>query len=310
VLVPSPDRDTDRGGASTQADVVAVLQWYARNARDLPWRAADRTAWGVLVSEVMLQQTQVSRVEPAWAAWMDRWPTPTALAAAPVADVLRAWQGMGYPRRALRLHGAASAIVERHNGDVPDTEDELRALPGIGDYTAAAVLAFAFGRSTVVLDTNVRRVQARWLAGQALPPGTAPSRAERAAAADLLPGDGLDPTWSVAVMELGALVCTARSPSCGSCPLQRSCAWWRAGRPPGQPRPGAQRFEGSDRQARGFLLGAVTADGAAPAEDLLDRWVQRHGGATAAAEQAERALSSLLADGLLRRVGDGAIALP
>jgi A/G-specific adenine glycosylase len=310
VLLPSPDRDTDRGGTDTQTDVMRVLQWYAGHARDLPWRAADRSAWAVLVSEVMLQQTQVSRVEPVWRAWMDRWPTPAALAAAPIADVLRAWQGMGYPRRALRLHATAAAIVEHHDGEVPDDEEQLRALPGIGDYTAAAVLAFAHGRSAVVLDTNVRRVLARWLTGAALPRNAAPSRAERSVAADLLPGDGLDPTWSVAVMELGALICTARSPSCAACPLQVSCTWWHAGCPPAEPRVRTQRFEGSDRQARGYLLRAVTAGGAVDAAELVDRWVEQRGNAPAAVEQGERALASLLADGLLRRAGGDLITLP
>ncbi len=228
-----------------------------------------------------------------------------------MADVLRAWQGLGYPRRALRLHAAAAAIVERHDGQVPANAEELLALPGIGDYTAAAVLAFAFGRSTAVLDTNVRRVLARWLAGTALPAAAAPSRAERATAAALLPGDGLGPTWSVAVMELGALVCTARSPSCDRCPLRQSCAWWAADRPPppGQ-RPRQQRFDGSDRQARGFLLRTASSMDAVAESDLLAGWTGQRGGAPAAADQARRALASLLADGLLRRRADGSVSLP
>ena len=161
--------------------VGPVLDWYAGAARDLPWRAPDRTPWGVLVSEVMLQQTPVARVEPAWRAWLERWPTPAALAEAPTGDVLRAWGTLGYPRRALRLVACARAVVDQHGGTLPTTEPELRALPGVGAYTAAAVVAFAHGRRAVVLDTNVRRVLARTLAGQALPANHV-TRAEEARA--------------------------------------------------------------------------------------------------------------------------------
>ncbi|WP_171104471.1 A/G-specific adenine glycosylase, partial [Promicromonospora citrea] len=202
---------------------ATVVDWFEGAARDLPWRAADRTPYGVLVSEVMLQQTPVVRVEPAWHAWMEQWPTPADLAAAPTAEVLRAWGRLGYPRRALRLQECARAVVERHGGVVPGTEEELRALPGIGEYTAAAVVAFAFGRRSVVVDTNVRRVLARTVGGVALP---APSytAAERAQATAVAPESDADAArWAAASMELGALVCTARAPRCGACPVADLC---------------------------------------------------------------------------------------
>ncbi|RMI03391.1 A/G-specific adenine glycosylase, partial [Cellulomonas triticagri] len=206
-----------------------VVAWFDVHARDLPWRAPDRTPWGVLVSEVMLQQTPVVRVEPAWRAWLARWPEPADLAAASPADVLRAWDRLGYPRRALRLQDCARALVERHGGQVPDDEEALLALPGIGSYTAAAVRAFAFGRRSVVLDTNVRRVLARVAEGVALP-APALTVGERRLAEEYVPADDAGAArWAAASMELGALVCTARAPRCGACPVADACAWRRAG---------------------------------------------------------------------------------
>src|SRR3954452_21767937 len=204
---------------------AAVMRWYSLNARDLPWRRADATPWGVLVSEFMLQQTPVARVEPAWRDWTQRWPTPAALAAEPAGEAVRAWGRLGYPRRALRLHAAATAIVERHGGEGPADHDELLAVPGVGAYTAAAVASFAYRRRHVVLDTNVRRVLGRVVRGVELP-GPSVTRAEREAAAALLPDDG--PTaaaWAVATMELGALVCVASAPRCADCPVADLCAW-------------------------------------------------------------------------------------
>ncbi len=189
-----------------------VLDWYARHARELPWRAPDCTPWGVLVSEVMLQQTPVARVLPVWQEWLARWPEPADLAASSPGEAVRAWGRLGYPRRALRLHAAATELTERFGGVVPDDEVTLRQLPGIGEYTAAAVAAFAFGRRAVVLDTNVRRVLARADGGQQWP-AASPTRAERDRAAGLLPRDAATSArWNVALMELGALVCTARRP--------------------------------------------------------------------------------------------------
>lgn len=273
-----------------------VLEWYDVNARDLPWREATASAWSVMVSEFMLQQTPVARVLPAHEQWLRTWPTPASLAAEASGEAVRAWGRLGYPRRALRLHAAAVEIVARHGGEVPSSYDELRALPGVGDYTAAAIATFAFGRRHVVLDTNVRRVLARVLSATELP---APSvtKAERALAASVLPDDeATAATWSVATMELGALVCTAASPRCPACPVAESCAWRAAGHPAYDgPARKVQTYAGTDRQCRGRLLGIVRdAEGAVPRSRLDTAWVP--------ADQRDRALQSLLDDGLLVRV--------
>lgn len=275
-------------------DVDALLDWFDEHARDLPWRAPDRTPWGVLVSEVMLQQTPVSRVEPAWRAWLARWPAPADLAAASPGDAVRAWDRLGYPRRALRLHACAVAVVERHGGAVPDDEAALRALPGVGAYTAAAVRAFAFGRRAVVLDTNVRRVLARHAAGTALPAPT--QTAAEVALADRLtpPDDATAARWSLATMELGALVCTARAPRCGLCPLASSCAWLAAGRPPDQHahRRRTQPWAGTDRQVRGRVMALLReAPEPVPAEAVAAVWPD--------ARQLARCVEALVADGLV-----------
>ncbi len=280
-----------------------VLDWYAVHARNLPWRRAGVTPWGVLVSEVMLQQTPVSRVLPVWARWLARWPSPTALADEAPGEAVRAWGRLGYPRRALRLHAAATTIEQHHGGRVPETPELLRRLPGVGAYTAAAVAAFAFGERVAVLDTNVRRVLARAVQGQALPP-TAPTVSDSRLADTLLPDGGSAPRWSVAVMELGALVCTARAPRCAHCPLAGSCAWHGAGRPPsaGPPRPG-QRWAGTDRQARGRLLAVLrAAPEAVPREALEDAWPEPM--------QRTRALESLVVDGLVEPLAGERYRLP
>jgi A/G-specific adenine glycosylase len=270
-----------------------VLEWYDAHARDLPWRSAAASPWAVLVSELMLQQTPVSRVLPVYDAWMSRWPTPADLAAEPTGEAVRMWGRLGYPRRALRLHAAAAAITEKHGGEVPADLDELRALPGVGDYTAAAVAVFAHGRRHAVLDTNVRRVLTRLVGGSEFPP-TSLTRGERERAAGLLPDD--EPTaatWSVALMELGALVCTAARPRCGACPVAAACAWRAAGYPAydGPPRRG-QAWAGTDRQCRGRLLGLVRdSDGPVHKQRLDQVWSD--------AEQRERCLNSLVGDRLL-----------
>ena len=283
--------------------VEPVLEWYDANARDLPWRRASASAWSVLVSEFMLQQTPVSRVLPLHEAWLARWPTPADLAAEQAGEAVRAWGRLGYPRRALRLHAAATAIRDQHGGVVPAGYDDLRALPGIGDYTAAAVAAFAYGRRHAVLDTNVRRVLARAVSGVEFPARSV-TRAERDVAETLLPGDPpTAATWSVGVMELGALVCTADRPRCGACPVVSLCAWNAAGRPAydGPPRP-VQTYAGTDRQCRGRLLAVLReAEGAVPESRLDVAWDD--------ADQRRRCLDSLLADGLAVRTGAG-IALP
>jgi A/G-specific adenine glycosylase len=280
-----------------------LLRWYDAHARDLPWRRSSASPWGVLVSEFMLQQTPVARVLPVYDAWLARWPSPADLAAAPSGEAIRAWGRLGYPRRAIRLHAAATAITEHHAGVVPDSNDALRALPGIGDYTASAVLAFAFGRRQAVLDTNVRRVLARVVSGVEFP-APAVTAPERARATGLLPED--EPTaatWSIALMELGALVCTASSPRCDACPLLDTCAWRAAGHPAydGPPRRG-QAWAGTDRQCRGRLLALARETHTAVSSHAVTRtWPD--------AAQRERCLESLLADGLLVRRGDS-YALP
>ena len=285
---------------------TAILNWYASHARDLPWRRPDAGPWAVLVSEIMLQQTPVSRVLPAYAAWLERWPTPAALAAAPSADAVRQWGRLGYPRRALRLHAAARAITERHAGAVPDSLGALRALPGVGSYTAAAVASFAFGQRHAVLDTNVRRVLARLVRGDLRPPPS-PTAMEVRLAESLLPAEpGLAPRWSVAMMELGALICIAERPRCADCPVVSECAWHRAGRPAGDPRQARRRsqdYEGTDRQCRGRLLAVLRdSDGPVPAARLDAAWPD--------AGQRARSLASLVADGLAEPLPGGSYALP
>ncbi|WP_407659275.1 HhH-GPD family protein [Jiangella rhizosphaerae] len=303
IVLFDPLRPAGGGALDSGPMHAAVLSWYSAHARDLPWRAPDRTPWGVLVSEIMLQQTPVVRVEPVWHEWMRRWPRPADLAAEEPGEAIRAWGRLGYPRRALRLHAAAAAIVERHGGMVPATYDELIALPGIGDYTAAAVASFAFGARHAVLDTNVRRVLARAVAGTQYPP-TAPTAAERRLAQDLLPDADTAPRWAVAVMELGALICTARSPRCSSCPIASECAWRLAGSPrdDGPPRRG-QAWHGTDRQVRGRLM-AVLRESAGPVpKRLLDAtWAEP--------VQRERALDALVADGLVEPLDGDLFRLP
>lgn len=283
------------------AAIDAVLDWYRAEARDLPWRHEDASAWGILVSEVMLQQTPVVRVLPRWLAWMEAWPTPADLADAPIAKVLRAWDRLGYPRRALRLQECARAIVARHGGEVPRGEDALRALPGIGEYTAAAVTAFAHHGRAVVADTNIRRVLARAALGTALP-ASSYTAAERAVVTASVPGDTVRSVrWNQAVMELGALVCTARSPHCAVCPLASGhCAWVAAGSPaaPADAPRRVQRFEGTDRQLRGQIMALLREHGRADAAAIaaLD---------TEDPERVARCRASLLADGLVAADGEG-----
>jgi A/G-specific adenine glycosylase len=280
-----------------------VLHWYAANARPLPWRRSDATPWGVLLSEVMSQQTPVARVEPIWHEWLRRWPTPADLAAAPAGEAVRAWGRLGYPRRALRLHEAARAIVDQHAGVVPRTVDELLTLPGIGAYTAAAVACFAYAVPSVVVDTNVRRVLVRTLEGRAHA-APAMTRAEVDLAEAALPPDPSDAVvWNVAAMELGALVCTARTPRCPECPVADLCAWNRAGRPAydGPPRRG-QAWHGTDRQARGALLAVLRAVSDPVSEAALAQ-------AWPAQSQRMRCLDSLVADGLVEPL-DGHYRLP
>lgn len=282
-----------------------ILDWYAEEARDLPWRRQDTSPWGVFVSEVMLQQTPVVRVEPVWRQWMSRWPSPAALAASAPGNAVHAWGRLGYPRRALRLHAAAVAMLELHAGEVPEREEELLALPGVGTYTAAAVSAFAFGRRATVIDTNVRRVLARIVDGAAQA-GPSLTRAESDLATALLPEDAdAARTWSVAVMEVGALVCLARSPRCPVCPVHDLCAWQRAGRPAYEgPARRGQSWHGTDRQCRGAILAVLRAtQGPVTASAVGAAWSTDDA-------QRDRCLDSLIADGLVEPLSSNRFRLP
>ena len=302
---------TDAGEIET-----TLAQWWQSNARDLPWRFGRTTPWGVLVSEVMSQQTQMGRVVPYWTAWMERWPDAAALADAPKSDVITAWGRLGYPRRALRLRECAHVVACDYADELPRTYDELLALPGIGDYTASAVLSFAFGERIAVIDTNIRRVLSRAFVGTESLGGSA-SPAERALAKRLLPED--DPAkyrrfdrpsvvWNQSVMELGATVCTAKSPLCDACPIAAQCAFLRNGRPglgERRTRP-RQRFQGTDRQVRGLVLNALR--GLPDGETALDRgnveklWKDH--------VQLDKCIASLDEDGLIEILPGGAVRLP
>jgi A/G-specific adenine glycosylase len=282
-----------------------VNEWFTRNKRDLPWRADGFPAWGILVSEIMLQQTPVVRVVPRLEAWLARWPTPAALAASPAGDAVRAWERLGYPRRALNLHAAAVAITERHGGVVPSEVDELLELPGVGQYTARAVAAFAFGKRVPVVDTNVRRVLARAIDGDGEAGPASTTRDLAAMSAQLPAGEADARTFNAAVMELGAVVCTARSPRCEVCPIARQCAWRGAGYPAydGARRPVQKKYEGSDRQVRGLILAALRQrNDALPALELAGLWADPL--------QRGRALDGLLADGLVVGSPEDGYALP
>ncbi len=271
-----------------------VADWYAAGHRELPWRHPDYPAWGILVSEFMLQQTPVARVIPRLAEWLERWPSPADLAAVPPGEAVRAWDRLGYPRRALNLHAAATSIVERHGNRVPSEVDELLALPGIGPYTARAVAAFAYGVRTPVVDTNVRRVLARVLSGQA-EPGVPRTRRDLDAMEAVLPLDAERARLANAgVMELGQTVCTARAPRCAECPIAGLCAWRAAGYPDyeGARAPRQKKYEGSDRQVRGVILRELRgADAPVPSDAVAALWPD--------AEQLARALAGLLRDGLV-----------
>ena len=277
--------------------VITLAAWFRTHQRDLPWRAAQCTPWGVLVSEVMLQQTPVSRVIPLFEQWMLRWPTPADLADDSVAEAVRAWARLGYPRRAKRLHEAATVIVSEHGGVVPKDLGSLLALPGVGDYTARAIRCFAFGFPEPVVDTNIRRVMARAFGGQgeAGPPRPA---SDRTALQDLLATSQDDPTTCLAVaglMEVGAVICQAKQTLCDRCPLADVCAWKAAGYPvyTGPVGPKQARYEGSDRQVRGVILKELrNSDIPIPGGFLATLWSDP--------VQLSRALESLLADGLIQ----------
>ncbi|HEX3816491.1 MAG TPA: A/G-specific adenine glycosylase [Mycobacteriales bacterium] len=281
-----------------------VSRWYDEQARELPWRGPEVDGWAVLVSEIMLQQTPVKRVLPAYEAWLRRWPDAAALAADSPGEAVRMWGKLGYPRRALRLHACAVAIVEQHAGVVPDDVEALLALPGIGTYTARAVATFAYGQRHPVVDTNVRRLVARAIGG-AGDAGPASATRDLAAVDVLLPEQSAAAAHaSIAFMELGALICTARAPRCDACPVRTTCAWRLAGFPPydGPAKP-IQRFAGTDRQVRGLLLDVLRGtDEPVPGVALDIAWPD--------VVQRARALDGLIADGLVDPLPDGRFALP
>ena len=279
-----------------------LVHWYGGARRDLPWRAPGVTAWQIMVSEFMLQQTPVARVAPIWVEWVARWPTPSATAEAGAAAVLRAWGKLGYPRRAKRLHECATVIASDYGDVVPDDVDTLLGLPGVGAYTARAIACFAYGKRVPVVDTNVRRVVARAVHGRA-DAASASAVRDHADVEALLPDDETAPVFSAALMELGATVCTARAPKCGICPLT-GCAWREAGWPAGEgPARPVQRYAGTDRQVRGKLLDVLRASPAPVERAALDVvWLSD-------TAQRDRALDSLLVDGLVEQTADGRFAL-
>lgn len=276
----------------------AIINWFAANKRDLPWR--NSTPWGVMVSEFMLQQTPVVRVLPKWNEWMSRWPTPQDLASASTAEIITAWGRLGYPRRALRLHEGAKIISRNFNGKVPDTEEGLRALPGIGDYTAAAIVAFAYDARSLVLDINIRRLFARALDGVEAPKSS-PSNQERIARMELIP-DADAHIWAAATMELGALICTSRNPKCEECPLVSMCQWRAAGYPASDLPRKIQSWHGTDRQCRGVIVQALRENSVLNKGELGKLWPDE--------SQIEKALSTLIKDGLISFNENSLYALP
>lgn len=267
-----------------------VLEWFDQNKRDLPWRRT--TPWGVMVSEFMLQQTPVQRVLPVWEKWLAKWPTPRDLAEAKRSDVITDWGRLGYPRRALRLHESATIIARDYKNAVPQDLTDLRSLPGVGEYTAAAIAAFAFNQSTLVLDVNIRRLFARVIDGVEFPTAS-PSQIERRLRTDLIPSDGAK--WAAATMELGALVCTSKNPDCAACPLKRQCAWRKAGYPKSELVRKSQAWVGTDRQCRGVIVQALREEKKLSARRLKELWHD--------SSQVEAALKTLIADGLIETTG-------
>jgi len=275
-----------------------IIDWFKKNKRDLPWRKTD--PWGVLVSEIMLQQTPVQRVLPVYNEWMKRWPTPAHLAKATPAEVITAWGRLGYPRRALRLHECAKVITSEYKGVIPNTEAELRKLPGIGEYTAAAMIAFAFQGSSLVLDINIRRLFSRLYKGEEAPTA-APTKAERDEYAQYVPEKNAH-IWAAATMELGALVCTAKNPTCGLCPVADQCRWRSLDYPASTRVKRTQTWHGTDRQCRGTIVQALRENSTLKKREILLLWD--------VPSQVEKALLTLLDDGLIEERGKNSFSLP
>lgn len=301
------DEQPVRDSAQLTSIVDATINWYVTAQRDFPWRDPDISPWGVLLSEVMSQQTQMSRVEPKWREFMDLWPTPTAMADSSVAEVIRRWDRLGYPRRAVNLHRCATAIVEDHGGVVPADRDALLALPGIGTYTSAAVASFAFGLREPVIDTNIRRVLARAVNGEAVA-WAANAKRDDAEMLALLPEDReRAKLWNASSMELGAVVCQARKPLCEACPIADLCEWRAREYPAATVKPRVQaEFEGSDRQLRGQIMRLLRSqpEGVDVTEvpSLLDQ--PRNIVDTVHAERLLKLADDLVTDGLAERTED------
>lgn len=275
-----------------------ITQWFAKNKRELPWRAT--TPWGVMVSEFMLQQTPVARVLPKWIEWMERWPSPAELAKATPAQVITAWGRLGYPRRALRLHESAKIIARDFENEVPDSEEVLRSLPGIGDYTAAAISAFAFGANTLVMDVNIRRVLVRVLDGKEHPTSS-PTVRERESRLAILPRRNAD-NWAAATMELGALICTSKNPSCNDCPIISQCKWRKNGYPQSELVRKSQDWHGTDRKCRGTIVQALRESESLTVSAIKKLWPDE--------SQVEKALETLLADNLIEEHSRSRFRLP
>ncbi len=275
-----------------------ITQWFAKNKRELPWRAT--TPWGVMVSEFMLQQTPVARVLPKWIEWMERWPTPAELAKATPAQVITAWGRLGYPRRALRLHESAKIIARDFNNEVPENEEVLRSLPGIGDYTAAAISAFAFGTNTLVMDVNIRRLLVRVLDGKEHPTSS-PTVRERESRLSILPRVNAD-NWAAATMELGALICTSKNPSCNDCPVISQCKWRKNGYPQTELVRKSQDWHGTDRKCRGTVVQALRENESLTLSAIKKLWPEE--------SQIEKALETLLADHLIEEHSRSRFRLP
>jgi len=275
-----------------------IVNWFKRNKRDLPWRTT--TPWGVMVSEYMLQQTPVNRVLPKWIEWMERWPTPKDLAAATPAQVITAWGRLGYPRRALRLHAAAQIIAEDFNNEVPEDLETLQTLPGIGEYTAAAIAAFAFDQRTLVIDVNIRRVLTRVIDGKEHPK-PAPTIREKSRRLALLPEKNAH-IWAAATMELGALVCTSKNPKCELCPVISACNWRKNGYPKSDLIRKSQDWHGTDRKCRGTIVQALRENESLTENAIKKLWPDE--------SQIEKALKTLQEDLLIEAISRKRYRLP
>ena len=275
-----------------------ISAWFKKSKRDLPWRKTN--TWGILVSEFMLQQTPVNRVLPVYNEWMKRWPTAAHLAKATPAEVITAWGRLGYPRRALRLHECAKVITDRLKGEIPTTEVELRKLPGVGEYTAAAMVAFAFSGRSLVLDINIRRLFVRLFDG-AESPTTSATKEEKVRYEELIPKK--DPhIWAAATMELGALVCTSQSPKCAICPVSDKCLWRSLDYPKSDVVKRRQSWHGTDRQCRGAVVQALRENEILTKSQIEQLWD--------VPSQLEKALLTLLDDGLIEARGKSKFSLP